>query len=623
MYAALAGLAVVASSFLLLYLFFRPLTSGWRQALLSAAVSYGVIAVVIVEALSAVGLLALPGFLLSWTLVVAVAAIKIHKTRWDGIPKLRIPRDQIILLTAVGLLVAAVGAAAIFAPPNTWDSMTYHMSRVAHWTQNQNINHYPTAILRQIYSTPAAEFLLLNVYILCGGDSFVNLIQWASMIGCIIGITLIAKQLGIPQRGQVFTAVFCATIPMGLLEGSSTQTDYVTSFWVVCAAYYILRLKNFSKPSFADISAAAASVGMAFLTKPTAYLAVPPFILLYLIFSRHTRLERVRNVCLILLIAVLISSGHIARNFVLFGTSFSPYSISINGKYGVNVFASNLLRTAALHLGATPFPAVNGLVNQTVYALHDAINTDVNDRQTTYGSTRFAVSYVFHEDLSGNPFHLLLALCAIAYLTLRHRRRELLTYLAAVVLGFLLFCFFLKWSPWNSRLHLSFFVLFSPVVGFVLADFRSRNVGFAVCLALVVFAVPYVLWNASRPLYGERTVFNVPREAQYFANQMVIAVPYRGAADFIASRGCSDVGLLVREDDYEYPLWVLLSERIKGGLRIEHVALAKDNPSVKLQKDFTPCAVFSVRFKDPVLFVQSVKYVPGWSSQPVAVYVKA
>ena len=34
--------------------------------------------------------------------------------------------------------------------------------------------------------------------------------------------------------GQILSAVICATIPMGILEGSSTQTDYTTSFWLVC-----------------------------------------------------------------------------------------------------------------------------------------------------------------------------------------------------------------------------------------------------------------------------------------------------------------------------------------------------------------------------------------------------
>src|SRR5438067_198174 len=48
----------------------------------------------------------------------------------------------LLLLTAV---VAAV------APPNTWDSMTYHMSRVVHWQQQASLAPYATHIVRQLH----------------------------------------------------------------------------------------------------------------------------------------------------------------------------------------------------------------------------------------------------------------------------------------------------------------------------------------------------------------------------------------------------------------------------------------------------------------------------------------
>jgi hypothetical protein len=88
----------------------------------------------------------------------------------------------------------------------------------------RSVEHYPTSYVPQLYHPPGAEFAIMHFQIISGGDRFANLIQWLSMVGSAIAVSLIAKQLGANLRGQVFAAVFAATLPMGILQGSSTQT---------------------------------------------------------------------------------------------------------------------------------------------------------------------------------------------------------------------------------------------------------------------------------------------------------------------------------------------------------------------------------------------------------------
>jgi hypothetical protein len=53
--------------------------------------------------------------------------------------------EQLMALGVLALgLVTLV--TALLAPPNNWDSMTYHMARVAHWKQNRSVDFYPTNI---------------------------------------------------------------------------------------------------------------------------------------------------------------------------------------------------------------------------------------------------------------------------------------------------------------------------------------------------------------------------------------------------------------------------------------------------------------------------------------------
>ena len=123
---------------------------------------------------------------------------------------------------------------AFFAPPNTWDSMTYHMARVAHWIQNHRVDLYPTQDERQIWKDPWAEYAILHLQLLSQGDHYANLVQWFSYAGSIIGVSLIARALGINRLGQIVTALVAATMPMSLLQATSTQNDLAAALWLIC-----------------------------------------------------------------------------------------------------------------------------------------------------------------------------------------------------------------------------------------------------------------------------------------------------------------------------------------------------------------------------------------------------
>ena len=127
------------------------------------------------------------------------------------------------------------GVVAWVTPPQTWDSLTYHLSRVAHWAQDRSIWHYATGIDRQTSMPPGAEELILNSYVLTQSDRLAAFPEWFAMLGSLIGVSLIAYYLGAKSTGQWLAAGFAATIPMGIVEASSTINDYVATFWVVCA----------------------------------------------------------------------------------------------------------------------------------------------------------------------------------------------------------------------------------------------------------------------------------------------------------------------------------------------------------------------------------------------------
>jgi len=153
----------------------------------------------------------------------------------------------VIVIYATTLLLVG-----LFATPNNYDSMTYHLARIAHWQQDQSIAFYGTNIPRQNFMSPWAEWLMFQLILLQGDDQLVNLVQGFSYIGCMIAASLITELLGGTRRDAIFAAFFIATLPAATFEATSTQNDLVMSFWLLCCVYACLKL--WSQPGWLGAS---------------------------------------------------------------------------------------------------------------------------------------------------------------------------------------------------------------------------------------------------------------------------------------------------------------------------------------------------------------------------------
>jgi hypothetical protein len=92
---------------------------------------------------------------------------------------------------------------------------------VLHWQQDRSVALYATNIERQLHLAPDGEYGILRLDLLSGGDRLDNLPQWLAAMGSLPVVSLIPARLDATVRGQALAAVFCATLPMGIL-----QNDY-------------------------------------------------------------------------------------------------------------------------------------------------------------------------------------------------------------------------------------------------------------------------------------------------------------------------------------------------------------------------------------------------------------
>src|SRR3990172_8247405 len=152
--------------------FLRSRGFGWRTAFLATAVLWGVSVTLLTELLSLFGALNRPWVAGGWTTLALVAGVMFFRS--DTFPKAQtiptLSRLEKHIVAAISVILACTFVIAIVSPPNCGDCMTYHMSRVMHWLQQGSVDHFPTSILRQIELNTWAEYAILQLQVLSGGD---------------------------------------------------------------------------------------------------------------------------------------------------------------------------------------------------------------------------------------------------------------------------------------------------------------------------------------------------------------------------------------------------------------------------------------------------------------------
>lgn len=596
----LRTLLPLSSFFIFVIIFFRE-GLCLRSSVLASSVLWGVVVTLLTELLSLGNLLNGLWLTVAWSSVLLIAILIAHSLPQKNVAiKYHLSRFHLALIASLSIIIIITFIIAIVAAPNNSDSMVYHLSRVAHWVQDQSVAHYPTNILSQVELNPWAEFAITHFQILSQSDYFANLIQWFAMVGSMVGVTLIAGQFSDSVSAQIFAAVFAGTIPMGILQATSTQNDYVVAFWLVCFVYFGIKMK--SHTSLAYIFAVGASLGLAILTKATAYIyAFPFFIYFAVMLMKSGKRGRFYHFMMIGAVVVLINFGHYYRNYQTFGNIFDSGGFRYtNEAHGLKTLLSNLSRNVALHMG-TPSETVNNWIESLFVKLHALMNANANDPQTTFLHTKFHVNMLTNnEDSAGNPVHfVLICITIVIAMSQRWIRKipDLFPFMVALLSAFILFCFVLKWQPWHSRLHLSLFILWAPIVAVVLSGLKWKRLADDIMVGLLLAAIPWVLFNGTRPFigfWGHESIFQSDRVDQYFIDKPSLEKSYNDVAASVKMNGCGNIGLRSDGGYFEYPLWVLLHKFCNRMPRLEYISVTNATARIPLH-DFNYSSIITLQ----------------------------
>ena len=580
----------------------------WRESLLVSSIIMGGLIFAGTELLSLFGAVSHIGLMVYWAiLVTALAVFSFLKRKLWKKPSFKISFSVLhwhdwLLVAGVFVLVLINAVAASQTPPNNWDSMVYHLPRVMHWLSNGNVNHYATHIHRQLFMNPGVEFLHLHLIGLSGGDQWVNFAGILIWMGGAVLASLLAKEFGANERTQWLTGLVCLMIPTSILQAGTPKNDLLLGYWVL--ASILVGLKFIKKISFINAVLLGGVIGLAILTKSTAYVLLAPLVIWLIVrgFQAAGKKMWQYGVLITLFVAVL-AAPQMLRNYDVYGSPLGPGEETDyyhNEIYGLRVLASNSIRNLSMHLRGSA--VWSDVMMKGVDWLHNGIGIDSSDPRTTWVGYTYELAPIrFNEDELGAPLHLaFFGLAVVLMLFSKDKKTESYKLLVALVLmlviAFLLFSGYLRWQLWGARLMMPMIMIASVVIGVVTSKLKPTWLSTAMLVLMLLFGLVGVWKNPTKPLpvLYDFNIFNLKRPLAMIYD-LSLQEDYMSAVEtFNRDLECNQIGLVTNNADWEYPFWVLLD----GDVRIEHI-LVENQSGILMDEDFEPCAVMVMTSEKP------------------------
>lgn len=484
------------------------------------------------------------------------------------------------------ILFALTFIQGFFSAPNSTDSMVYHLPRIMYWIQEKTLFQDTIRNVHD-YMPPFGQYIMLHIYLIFDSDRFLFFSQWFAYVVITIVSAMIANLLGANKQIRETIALLVASIPVVVMQATSTKIELVVAVLVVVSIYIALR---FRENKFWDYFAIGFSLGLGVLTKQTFLLySVIPAGILFIKLIKSKRRYLLYSL-LIAVIILVIQFRFLTQNQLIYGSisgAKSDYSGQAIQNISFQGISSNVIKNTMLHV---PIPIYTKQAESVIVSLHRILGIDVNDCATTFCDPDFRfriLSAIYpQEDIASNtPQLILIIIGGIALINKLIKKRtvsfESIIYILSFG-SFLAFATLVKWQPFHSRLHIPFFVIgtVSSVVilskvkkgEYFLRRFSILSVFIAIVLILLNTTRPFIsyglfynnLKTLASPLNGiPESLLSKPYEKQYYNSRFYWYKPYEGIMEMLSKKQLAKNDKVTYKlmDYFEYPLWVLARKK--------------------------------------------------------------
>lgn len=409
--------------------------------------------------------------------------------------------DKWLIFAILVLYLLPLLCLSVFVPPNNFDAHSYHLTRIIEWLGNNNINHFPTRHNQQLYHNVFAEYMVMHTFLLTESDTFAGTVQFLASIGSILACSLITLRMGGSIRAQILASVMIVTLPIGILESTSVQVDYVACFFFMSFLYF--GFEALDVPRKDTLVAMAISLAFGAFSKYTIFMFALPFCVYFGIrfLSQLGILGATRIFALFTAMLFLVFAPFMYRNYTFFGHILSPVEgtgLEVEnlsaGEFSFMGSISGIIKNIGLHLGL-PFGSYNAWMENLVAKVHQMMGVNLNP----VGMDSFSVRFVLHEDMAPNTMHFaILAISLLGLLFIKGNGR-LKWFAFCSCMGFAIFSSLMVFQLWSSRTHMPFFAMGCIISAIVLDHFLNKKTA-QISLLLILSSISFVLANPSKPL---------------------------------------------------------------------------------------------------------------------------
>ncbi len=529
--------------FLLLILFFGLLSinfffhkkSSISLAFLFTGIFFGIATILVTEISSFFHAYNSSSAIYFWSILCSLLAFLSLKQKlfdWNKYKFLYATNKKIIWF--IGSLSILLFVQGILYPPNNWDSMTYHMARIAHWVMNESIEPYPTHIYRQIYQPPLAEWMIGQICLLNRADYFANSLQLFFLVASLGVVNQLMLLLKIKKKSRNIAFVLVITTPSIFMQTTATQNDIVVGFFILCILYFLILF--FKRNNTINALLLGLSIGCAILTKGTAFVYLIPIMglgIIILIRSIYKKqfvfLKDTPLILLVIALSLTIPFSHYYRNYKLsndiFGASEDSYfNENITTKSTLIVIVKNI----GIHMST---PVTSNITNQIVEKAHLITNIPISDKKYSYNGIQFKMNNWNHnEDEVSNFFQVILFGFVLLYWIVNRKKQiPTLNYTILFCLfTFFIFTFILKWQPWHMRLQVPLFMFMAIPTAMMISRLNKEKIRNSILGILTVYCLVLAIYNPNRPLFkNEKQAKLKTRFEKYFVAMPLYLAEYK------------------------------------------------------------------------------------------------